>query len=267
MILLPEPHEQSGKHSKSAEAGLREYWRAFHPSAWHWRGSLHPTALLDLTARMSSRLVRHIVRDRDGRPRLQITLRRANAKPAAGGVMTPPAETTPHRQLTILLVEPDRILRRYLTRLLQHARVAVLPVSSGRAAVETLQTAARAGVRFHAVMVNAKLGDTTTMALVHELRLLVPKLPILLICAPRTPLPHGRVSQTTPVLPLVRPVTWSQIAAGLERAVQAVHPGEGIVHAGARAETPPEQPADAPAESAQAEPAGDATSAIVAVHG
>lgn len=244
---------------------MRDYWRIFHPSAWHWRGSLHPTDLLDLTARMTARLVRHIARDRDGRPRLQITLRRASA--SASAVITAPAETAPHRQLTILLVEPDRVLRRQLTRLLQHARVAVLPVSGGRSATETLQTAVRAGVRFHAVVVNAKLSDTTIMALVHELRLIVPKLPILLICAPRTPLPCGRVSQNTPVLPLVRPVTWSQIAAGLERAVRAVLPGESIVHVGPRAETPAELPADAPAEATRDEPATDITPAIVAVHG
>jgi CheY-like chemotaxis protein len=201
--------------------------------------------------------------DRDGRPRLQVTLRRANA--SAAGVALPP-ETAPHRQLTILLVEPDRTIRRNLTQLLQHARVAVFPVSGGRTAAEALQTAARAGVRFHAVVMNAKLRDTTSMALVHELRRLVPKLPILLICAPRTPLPFGRVSQNTPVLPLVKPVSWTQIAAGLERAVGAIYPGEFIGHASTVAEGNAEQPASASADPVHDEPAEESVPAIVAVH-
>jgi DNA-binding response OmpR family regulator len=216
-----------------------------------------------LTARTTARLVRHIARERDGRPRLQVTLRRGNASAA---VALPPPETAPHRQLTLLLVEPDRILRRNLTRLLQHARVAVLPVSEGRSATETLQTAARAGVRFHAVVMNARLRDTTSMALVHEVRLLVPNLPILLICAPRTPLPFGRVSQNTPVLPLVKPVSWAQIAAGLERAVRALYPGESIVHASTGGGVPAEQPADASAEPVHDESAAETAQAVVAVH-
>jgi CheY-like chemotaxis protein len=263
VILLPEAHDQPRKQRQGAAAQLREFWQVCHPSTWHWRGSLHPIALVDLAARTTTRLVRHLAMDRHGRPWLQVTLRRATASAAA---VAPPPETTPIRQLTILLVEPDRTIRRNLTRLLQHARVAVFPVSGGCTATEALQTAALAGVRFHAVVMNARLRDTTSMALVHELRLLVPKLPILLICAPRTPLPFGRVSQNTPVLPLVTPVSWAQIAAGLERAVGAVYPAEFIGHASTVADGHAEHPTSAPADPVHDEAAEESAPAVVAVH-
>ncbi len=126
------------------------------------------------------------------------------------------------RRLSILLVEPQPAMRHTLTRLLQHAGVPVLPVADDRSAIEVLEVAELTGITFDVVVSDVWLGGDGSSGLVHELRARNPGLPILLICSSTSELPPGPNCWTTPVLPLVDPPAWSQLARGIERAVRVM---------------------------------------------
>ncbi|HEX5386280.1 MAG TPA: response regulator [Gemmatimonadales bacterium] len=153
------------------------------------------------------------------RVRLRVTPKEADSEPRP---WFPPVAPSGRRRLNILLVEPDARTRRALTRLLQRARMAVLPVGDGRMALDALKIAASRGGSFDLVIAAARLPDLTTPELVRRLRVARPALPVLRVCPARDGLPPGgRPIPTAPLLPLVEPLRWPQLAAGIEHAVLA----------------------------------------------